>query len=75
MRRGNVKHLSELANSGARAFDPVDEGVEAKPPAAIVVCVGIGARTLGGVEDGAVYPVRGQCVKISLTSSSAADYR
>jgi hypothetical protein len=29
-------------------------------PDAVVVCVGLGARTLGGVEDPDVYPVRGQ---------------
>lgn len=31
---------------------------------AIVVCTGLGARTLGGVEDKDVYPVRGQIVII-----------
>ncbi|QRW23647.1 FAD-dependent oxidoreductase [Rhizoctonia solani] len=33
-------------------------------PDAIVVCAGIGARNLGGVEDKDVYPVRGQVVLI-----------
>lgn len=31
---------------------------------AIVVCAGLGARSLGGVEDKDVYPVRGQLVLI-----------
>jgi glycine/D-amino acid oxidase-like deaminating enzyme len=31
-------------------------------PAAVIVCAGIGARFLGGVEDTTVYPVRGQTV-------------
>jgi hypothetical protein len=35
---------------------------DARPPAAVVVCAGLGARTLGGVADGDVYPVRGQTV-------------
>ncbi|KAJ7151015.1 D-amino-acid oxidase [Mycena filopes] len=32
------------------------------PPSAVVVCVGLGARALGGVEDKDVYPIRGQTV-------------
>ena len=35
---------------------------EARPVDALVICVGLGARTLGGVEDKDVYPVRGQTV-------------
>ncbi|KAG9090320.1 hypothetical protein FRC07_012137, partial [Ceratobasidium sp. 392] len=31
---------------------------------AILVCPGIGARSLGGVEDQDVYPIRGQCILI-----------
>lgn len=31
---------------------------------AIIVCPGIGARDLGGVEDKSVYPVRGQTVLV-----------
>lgn len=29
---------------------------------AVMVCTGLGARTLGGVEDTAMYPIRGQTV-------------
>jgi len=29
---------------------------------AVVVCAGLGARMLGGVEDKAMYPIRGQTV-------------
>jgi D-amino-acid oxidase len=36
----------------------------AQPPAAVVVCVGLAARTLGGVEDKDVYPVSGQTVRL-----------
>jgi glycine/D-amino acid oxidase-like deaminating enzyme len=36
----------------------------AKPPAAIVVCAGIGARFLGGVADADVFPIRGQTVLV-----------
>jgi len=31
-------------------------------PDALIVCAGVGARTLGGVEDKDVYPIRGQTV-------------
>ena len=34
------------------------------PVDAIVACPGLGARTLGGIEDGDVYPVRGQVVML-----------
>lgn len=34
------------------------------PPLAVMVCVGIGALTLGGVEDKTVFPTRGQVVKV-----------
>ena len=33
-------------------------------PEAVVVCLGLGARFLGGVEDENVYPVRGQTVLV-----------
>jgi hypothetical protein len=36
----------------------------AQPPAAVVVCVGLAARTLGGVEDKDVYPVSGQTIRL-----------
>ncbi|KAF8670703.1 FAD dependent oxidoreductase [Rhizoctonia solani] len=48
--RNRVGHISQVAQG---AFTPFK-------PDAIVVCVGLGARTLGGVEDSNVYPVRGQ---------------
>jgi glycine/D-amino acid oxidase-like deaminating enzyme len=33
-------------------------------PRSVILCVGLGARTLGGVEDAEVFPTRGQVVKI-----------
>ncbi|KAI9062226.1 D-amino-acid oxidase [Trametes sanguinea] len=60
--RGAVQHISQVIEGGPQLFrsgkpspDPVD---------ALVVCPGLGARTLGGVEDKDVYPVRGQVVII-----------
>jgi glycine/D-amino acid oxidase-like deaminating enzyme len=47
-----VQHISQL----------VDGGFGAPTPDAVVICAGIGARTLGGVEDTDVYPIRGQTV-------------
>ncbi|KAI1797963.1 D-amino-acid oxidase [Ganoderma leucocontextum] len=60
--RGSVQHVSQVIEGGpglfrrGRAdFEPID---------ALVVCPGLGARTLGGVEDKDVYPVRGQVAVI-----------
>lgn len=70
--RGSVQHISQIAESGAHAFLPQSERFNSdgtprplnqpKAPAGIVVCVGLGARFLGGVEDADVYPIRGQTV-------------
>ena len=48
-----MQHLSQVAE-GAFTAKVV--------PDAVVVCVGIGARSLGGVEDSDVFPIRGQTV-------------
>ena len=60
--RGSVGHISQVVEGGPGIFyrghaDP--ESIDA-----LVVCPGLGARTLGGVEDKDVYPVRGQVVII-----------
>ncbi|KAJ3520004.1 hypothetical protein NMY22_g12939 [Coprinellus aureogranulatus] len=72
--RGSVQHISQIAESGAHAFLPPSERfnsdgtprtqIQPKPPAGIIVCVGLGARFLGGVEDANVYPIRGQTVLV-----------
>ena len=57
-----MQHINEIIeggtwlSSGGSASDPL--------PEAVVVAVGLGARFLGGVEDKAMYPVRGQTVLI-----------
>lgn len=57
--RVSLQHISQLLErgispyTGAHSYRDVD---------AIVVCAGIGARSLGGVEDKDVYPIRGQTV-------------
>ena len=40
------------------------EGGICRNPDAIIVCAGLGARFLGGVEDKNIYPIRGQTVLI-----------
>ncbi|KAF8906778.1 hypothetical protein CPB84DRAFT_1769607 [Gymnopilus junonius] len=54
----------QVIESGAGAFASEESGSRATypPPDAVVVCLGLGARYLGGVEDKDVYPVRGQTV-------------
>ncbi|KAG6854428.1 hypothetical protein C0991_006972 [Blastosporella zonata] len=60
MIRGSVQHVDQLVEGGVYAVN--QEGSGPVPPDAILVCVGLGARTLGGVEDHDVYPLRGQTV-------------
>ncbi|KAG8815673.1 hypothetical protein FRC20_002983 [Serendipita sp. 405] len=52
--RACVQHISQV----------VDGGFGLPKPDAVVVCAGIGARTLGGVEDKLVYPIRGQTILV-----------
>lgn len=47
--RASIQHLSQLFEGAYRTTTPD----------AVVVCAGIGARTLGGVEDKSVFPSRG----------------
>ncbi|KZT08038.1 D-amino-acid oxidase [Laetiporus sulphureus 93-53] len=57
--RASIQHINQLIEGGVDIFrgrltpSPVD---------ALVLCPGLGARTLGGVEDQEMYPVRGQVV-------------
>ena len=43
----------EVFTNGKSGMQPVD---------GLIICAGLGARTLGGVEDRDMYPVRGQTV-------------
>ncbi|KAJ7696778.1 D-amino-acid oxidase [Mycena rosella] len=55
--RGTVQHIAQVVEGGAGIFN----GRKClASPSAIVACIGLGARTLGGVEDEDVYPTRGQ---------------
>ncbi|KAJ6597793.1 D-amino-acid oxidase [Mycena vulgaris] len=55
---GSVQHIKQVVEGGS----PVFEGLPPVPPAAVIVCAGLGARNLGGVEDKTVTSVRGQTV-------------
>ncbi|KAJ7484624.1 D-amino-acid oxidase [Mycena latifolia] len=57
--RGAVQHIAEVVEGGAGIFNGRKH---LSSPSAVVICVGLGARTLGGVEDKDVYPIRGQTV-------------
>lgn len=52
--RSSLQHISQVLEG---ALTPLK-------PDALVVCAGIGARFLGGVEDKDVFPIRGQTVLI-----------
>jgi glycine/D-amino acid oxidase-like deaminating enzyme len=60
--RGSVQHISQVIEGGAEIFSGCPPNGLGSSPDAVVVCVGIGARALGGVEDRNVFPVRGQTV-------------
>jgi glycine/D-amino acid oxidase-like deaminating enzyme len=50
--RASVQHVSQL----------LDGGFGTSAPDTVIICAGIGARGLGGVEDETVFPIRGQTV-------------
>lgn len=58
--RGAVQHINEVIEGGPRIFDKARN--ISSPVDAVIVCTGLGARSLGGVEDKAMYPLRGQTV-------------
>lgn len=51
--RASIQHIAQVAEG---AF------TDSVKPEALVICAGIGARFLGGVEDKDVYPIRGQTI-------------
>ncbi|KAJ7908233.1 D-amino-acid oxidase [Mycena leptocephala] len=55
---GKVQHIKQVVEGGSAVF----EGQPPVPPAAVLVCAGLGARSLGGLEDKTVTSVRGQTV-------------
>ncbi|KAG2058173.1 nucleotide-binding domain-containing protein [Suillus hirtellus] len=57
--RVSLQHISQLLERGTSPYTGVHSYRDVD---AIVVCAGIGARSLGGVEDKDVYPIRGQTV-------------
>lgn len=57
--RDTVQHISQVVEG---AFFPSGSNGIVPEVHAVVVCTGIGSRSLGGVEDKAVYPIRGQTV-------------
>ena len=62
--RGHVQHIDQVLEAGSAPFkkDASTYGSVFHPPDAVVVCVGLGARFLGGVEDKTVNSSRGQTV-------------
>ena len=67
VRQASVRHLKQIIDGDSSVFGPQvnDESHEQQPfPDGAIICAGLGARTLGGVEDKAVYPVRGQILRI-----------
>ncbi|KAJ8509395.1 hypothetical protein ONZ45_g8437 [Pleurotus djamor] len=61
--RASLQHINQVIEGGAKVFSTPKDAPKVKADA-IIVCAGLGARTLGGVEDKAVHPIRGQTVLI-----------
>ncbi|XAO25041.1 hypothetical protein I312_103850 [Cryptococcus bacillisporus CA1280] len=71
-----IKQISSLSNGKVRihrfhlpclsflSHPSITALIGQEPPAAVMICVGLGALLLGGVNDSSVYPTRGQVVKI-----------
>ncbi|KAG8868896.1 hypothetical protein FRB98_003161 [Tulasnella sp. 332] len=57
--RARVQHINQVIDGAFTADRSMSSG-----PDVVFVCPGIGARSLGGVEDLSVYPIRGQTVLI-----------
>ncbi|KAI0938425.1 hypothetical protein AcV5_000111 [Taiwanofungus camphoratus] len=74
--RGAVQHVSQVVEGGAHVFTCGRAGPT--PVDALVICPGLGARSLGGVEDMDMYPVRGQIIIIRapwITSGRTASHK
>jgi glycine/D-amino acid oxidase-like deaminating enzyme len=61
---GGKMHRHHLPSLGHLGHPSTTALIGDAPPLSIIVCVGIGAVMLGGVEDSTVYPTRGQVVKV-----------
>ena len=51
-----MQHISQAIQGGIGDLPQKPDGV--------IVCVGIGARFLGGIEDKDVFPIRGQTITL-----------
>ncbi|KAJ4479878.1 D-aspartate oxidase [Lentinula lateritia] len=60
--RGSVTHIQQVLEGGTKLFASANSVRKPSPPDAVILCVGLGARFLGGIEDKDVIPVRGQTV-------------
>ncbi|KAG5643697.1 hypothetical protein DXG03_009746 [Asterophora parasitica] len=62
--RGSVQHIDQVLEGGAGIFLETNGTKTPQRPDAVVVCTGLGTRFLGGVEDKAMHPIRGQTVLV-----------
>lgn len=64
-----VSKGGQLVHSSVQHISQVLDGAYSNPPgqspSAVIVCLGLGARFLGGVEDKDMFPIRGQTVLIN----------
>lgn len=58
--RASIQHIAQILEGGVEVFTNGKSGMQSVD--GLIICAGLGARTLGGVEDRDMYPVRGQTV-------------
>jgi D-amino-acid oxidase len=56
----SIQHISQVLEGGVEVF--TEGEFKVWPVDALIICVGLGAHTLGGVEDKDMYPVCEQMV-------------
>ncbi|KAI9027083.1 D-amino-acid oxidase [Hyaloraphidium curvatum] len=74
-----LEHLGHSVTQIERVGHIADLFSRPSPPDALFVCCGLGATSLGGIEDAAVYPARGQtelvrAPDVKATSGWAGDW-
>ncbi len=56
-----MQHIDQIVEGGASLFNGA---TIPQPPDVVIVCAGLGARFLGGIEDKDCYPLRGQTLMV-----------
>jgi hypothetical protein len=72
--RGSVRHLNDILEGGTTPFERTNAPSSRAPgqmripvpPSVVIVCAGLGAKFIGGIEDQSVYPTRIQVARLRM---------